>query len=81
MSAERPQPTEPYRFTERQQLFDRISHRRFMDIIADEQTAVHKVEVSSNTYGEFLFVSTSRAGEGKRVYITFYGLGYHDYRE
>jgi hypothetical protein len=83
MSKERPQsePTEPFGFTERERLYDRISHQRFIGIIADEQTAVHKVEVSSNTYGEFLFVSTSRVGEGQRVYITFYGAGYHDYRE
>lgn len=81
MSKERPQPSEPYGFTEREKLYDRISHQRFMSMIADEQTAVHQVKVDTNSFGEFLFVSTSRAGEGKPVFVTFYGVGYHEYRE
>jgi hypothetical protein len=81
MSKERPQPQDVYGFTEREQLWDRISGDRFNAIIADEQTAIHQIELSSNNYGEFLFVATSRGVGDKRVCVTFFGLGYHDYRE
>ena len=81
MSQERPQPQEIYGFTEREQLFDRITDDRFNSIIANEQTAAHQIELSTNNYGEFLFVATSRGAGGKRVCVTFFGLGYHDYRE
>jgi len=36
---------------------------------------------TSNSYGEFLFVTASRPGEEKRIFMTFFGLGYHEYRE
>jgi hypothetical protein len=81
MSKEYPQPEDVYGFTEREQLWDRITDGRFNAIIADEQTVVHRIELSSNNYGEFLFVATSRGAGERRVCITFFGCGYHDYRE
>jgi hypothetical protein len=49
MSKEHPQPQDVYGFTEREQLWDRITDERFSSIIADEQTQVHRIELSSNT--------------------------------
>jgi hypothetical protein len=68
-------------FTEHERLVDRISHHRLLAIIEDPQTAILKAEVSSNTFGEFLFVSTKRAGGEKPAHITFWGLGFHEPRE
>lgn len=81
MSAERPRPEAAYGMTEHEKLFDRISDQRFRALIEDEETSVHKVEVSSNNYGEFLFVTTSRIVDDTRDYITFWGMGLHEYRE
>lgn len=67
-------------FTEQEHLRWCISQGRFDEIFADEETIVHKVKVSSNNFSEILFVATSRSGEQGRVCITFYGLGYHEYR-
>lgn len=74
-------PAEIYGFTEPEQLFWRINSERFSEILKDERTLIHKVAESSNQYGDFLFVTTSRMGGKERVYMTFYGLGYHEYRE
>ena len=79
-----PAPKQPYEIfglTEHEQLFWRVTQKRLDEILKDERTIIHKIEPSSNDYGEFLFVTTSRPGEQERIYMTFYGLGYHDYRE
>ena len=81
MSHERPKPNVAYGFTEREVLWDRIGHGRFEKILADEQTTIHNIQLDSNNYGEFLFVTTSRpAGEGNSA-LTFFGLGFHEHRE
>jgi hypothetical protein len=83
MTKEAPQPRDPFGFTEYERLFDRLSHKRLLSLIADEQTHVHSIELSENTYGEFLFILTSRptaVGE-VRACVTFWGIGYHDSRE
>ena len=72
---------EPYGFSEHEKLFDLVSHNRLLEILNDPQTSVLKTEMNSNSFGEFLFVATKR-GAGEHVaHITFYGLGYHEYRE
>ena len=76
-----PDKPDPFGFTEHEKLWDRVSHERFLSILESEQTSIHRAEVSSNTFGEFLFVTTSRDEAEKTVYVTFWGLGYHDYRE
>lgn len=81
MSKEFPQPEDAYGLTDREQLFDRVSHKRLEALLADEQTSVHEVKLDTNNFGEFLFISTSRAAGEQRVYITFYGAGFHEYRE
>jgi hypothetical protein len=81
MSHERPKPNSAYGFTEREVLWDRIGHGRFEQILADELTTIHDVRLDSNSYGEFLFVTTSRPAEEGRSALTFFGLGYHEHRE
>ncbi|MCA9910324.1 MAG: hypothetical protein KC519_16810 [Anaerolineae bacterium] len=81
MTAEHRQPDDAYGFTEREKLFDRISDSRFQTILAETQTAIHEISLSANSYGEFLFVATSRpVGQG-RAAITFFGLGLHEQRD
>ncbi|NLW72117.1 MAG: hypothetical protein GXY37_04420 [Chloroflexi bacterium] len=42
---------------------------------------MHALEESHNNYGEYLFVTLSRPGGKQRVFLTFYGLGFHEGRE
>src|SRR5579871_1058103 len=83
MGAERPQFTSGFDFTDRERLFGVIGHQRFMRLLTDTQTTVHAISVTSNEYGEFLFVTMSRpdSARGERVYLTFWGGGYHEQRE
>jgi len=74
-------PYEVFGLTEKEALFWRVSQERFQAILEDEQTVIHQIKGSSNDFGEFLFVTTSRPGEKSRIAMTFYGLGYHDQRE
>ena len=81
-SKERSQPSpDGFDFTERERLFYRVSHDRFNAIFKDERTTIHKITLSQNSYGEFLFVTLSREGEQGREPVTMYGLGFHEYRE
>lgn len=78
---QRPKPAQEFGLTEQEQLFDRMGHARLMQILDDPQTQVHRVEESINSFGEYLFVTVSRPGSDQRIFMTFYGLGYHEYRE
>lgn len=77
----RPNPTREFGFSEKEDLFDRVSHQRLLEFLEDETTDVHRVEFSSNNYGEFFFVTVSRPGLERRIWVSFYGLGYHEGRE
>jgi len=82
--SDRPNPKRPYEiygFTEKKRLYWRINQERFDEIIKDERTFVHDIKDSSNNYGDFLFVTTSRSGDQGRICMTFFGLGFHEYRE
>jgi len=87
MSQERkssPAPKRPYEmfgFTEQEALYWRVSKDRFQELINEDNTLIHKVNESSNNFGDFMFVTTSRPGDQGRIRMTFYGLGYHYYRE
>ena len=70
-----------YNLTETERLYDRLSHNRFQEIIGDDRTIVHTVEESYNSYGEFLFVTVSRPAALERSCMTFFGLGFHEFRE
>jgi hypothetical protein len=72
---------EIYGLTEQENLYWRVNQKRFQEILNDEKTIIHKIQESSNTYGEFLFVTTSRPGDQDRIGMTFYGQGYHEQRE
>lgn len=76
-----PQPTPSFEFTERERLYDKLGHARFLSLLADEHTTIHTAELSENSYGEFLFVTVSRSEAERRIQMTFYGLGFHDHRE
>ena len=60
--------------TEDEELWERVTTERLIEIVqnADDQ----RCEVSSNSYGEFLFVDVLYGSDA----YTFYGAGYHEYR-
>lgn len=70
-----------FTFTERENLYDQASHTRFMALVMQPDVDIHEVEVSSNSFGEYLFVTVSCRIEEPPKLITFWGLGYHEYRE
>ena len=76
-----PKPEDAFGFTEHERLFDRVSHDRLLALLDDEATAIHRVEESYNNYGEFIFITLSRAGENRRTWVTFFGAGFHEHRE
>jgi hypothetical protein len=83
MGKEQPQPSEPFSFNEREKLFNRISDNRFQMLLADGQTTIHDIQQDTNSFGEFVFVTVSRPGnrEKELEFLTFYGYGFHEYRE
>lgn len=68
-------------FTEREKLYDQVSHQRFLSILRQPDIEIHEVKEDTNSFGEFLFVTISCRNDQPRKLYTFYGLGYHDYRE
>jgi len=74
-------PYELFGFTEQEKLRWRVDGERFEEILQDKNTQIHTITESSNTFGEFLFVTTSRPGKQGRICMTFYGYGFHEYRE
>src|SRR5260221_1265756 len=76
------QPQHPcITFTEREKLADRVGNDRFMELVSQTKVDIHEVELSTNSFGEFLFVTVSCHTEYPRHLLTFWGLGYHEYRE
>lgn len=76
-----PVPQEPFNFTDNERLFDRISDTRFEAMMRHEQTIIHEVSLSTNSFGEFLFVTASNTDKSTRTTVTFWGLGFHEPRE
>lgn len=76
-----PRPEDEFGLSEKERLFDRINYQRLLEFLESDTTVVHRMEESYNDYGEFLFVTVSRPGQQQRVWMTFYGAGYHEYRE
>ena len=84
MTPERYRPKRPYEIfgiTEEEVTRWRVPDERLKEILAIPDTTINTIQVSSNTYGEFLFLTASRGRGEKRVCMSFYGLGYHEYRE
>jgi len=74
-------PYEVFGFTEKERLCGRVSQERFEALLNDKRTRIHEIKPSTNSFGEFLFVTVSRAGDQGWISMTFYGLGFHEYRE
>ncbi len=68
-------------FTERENLYDQVSHDRFMAIVRQPDVDIHEVKEDSNSFGEYLFVTLSCRDQQPKWLLTFWGLGYHDHRE
>jgi len=64
-------------FTENEDLWDRISLERGIEIINKEDVVVYSCELSRNYYGEFLFLTIKYEDD----IINMWGLGEHSYRE
>lgn len=70
-----------FTFTEREKLYDNISHTRFMALVMQPDIDIHEVKEDSNSFGEYVFVTVSCRSEQPKKLYTFWGLGYHEYRE
>jgi hypothetical protein len=70
-----------FTFTERENLYDQISHSRFMALVMQPDVDIHEIQESMNSFGEYLFVTVSCRTEQPKKLYTFWGLGYHDHRE
>ncbi|GAB5491998.1 MAG: hypothetical protein Phog2KO_22130 [Phototrophicaceae bacterium] len=80
--AEYPKPTpEGFELSKNEQLFERVSNLRFAELAFNPNTRIHEVKIDTNNYGEFLFVTVSRAKGNKRDVLTFWGLGLHEHRD
>ncbi|MCB2160482.1 hypothetical protein KQH40_00180 [bacterium] len=78
----RPQrPYEKFGITDNEVSLWRISDDRLKEILANPNTVFHNFEINQNNYGEFLFLTASRGVGQDRICMTFWGLGYHEYRE
>ncbi len=70
-----------FSFTERENLYDQVSHDRFMALMLQPDVDIHEVKEDSNSFGEYLFVTVSCRTEQPKKLRTFWGLGYHEHRE
>jgi hypothetical protein len=74
-------PYEKFGLTDEEVTRFRVTGERLKEILASQNTIPHNLKLSTNAFGEFLFLTTSRGIGQQRIYMTFYGLGYHKYRE
>lgn len=84
MTPERPHWQKPYEVfdvTEAEVARWRVTDEKLREILANPDTTTHTIKMSTNTFGEFLFLTASRSTSQQRVCMTFYGLGFHEYRE
>jgi hypothetical protein len=68
-------------FTDNEKLFERVRHERLLALLEQADTHIHEVTLSTNTYGEFMFVSLTKQGDPFPGYVSFWGLGLHEQRE
>jgi hypothetical protein len=84
MTPERPHQRRPYEIfglTENEAVHLRVTDERLKEILSSPNTSTHTMKLSTNAFGEFLFLTASRGIGQQRVCMTFYGLGFHEYRE
>jgi len=74
-------PYEAFGITEAEVARWRVTDERLKEILASPDTTTHTINQSTNTFGEFTFLTASRRVGQNRIFMTFYGLGYHEYRE
>ena len=74
-------PYEVFGLTEKEALWWRVKDERLKEIIFDSRTTIHRMSGSSNNFGDFMFVTTSRNTRQERIGMTFFGLGFHEHRE
>jgi hypothetical protein len=74
-------PFEVYGFSEKERAQWRITKERFEEMLEEPDTLIHSIEESGNSFGDFIFVTTSRPTDRDRFFVCFYGLGYHEFRE
>jgi hypothetical protein len=79
-----------FAFSEHELLNSQITHARFLRLLHAPSTHVLSVKESTNSYGEFLFVTVAAfvpritcamPEQISRFTMTFWGLGFHDARE
>ena len=79
-----------FAFSEHELLNSQITHARFLKLLHDPDTVVLAIKESTNSYGEFLFVTVAAfvpriacamPEQISRFSLTFWGLGFHDARE
>jgi hypothetical protein len=84
ITPERPRQRRPYEIfglTDEEAARLRVTDERLKEILISPNTTPHNLKLSTNTFGEFLFLTVSRGVGQQRIYMTFYGCGYHKYRE
>jgi len=84
MTPERPRSQRPYEIfgiTDEEVSQWRVSDDKLTKILANPNTTIHTINTDSNNYGEFLFLTASRGIGQQRTCMTFWGLGFHEYRE
>ena len=79
-----------FKLTQEELMSDRLSHARLLALLNVKATNVHEVKVSTNNYGEWLFVTVSakipqtffnEPATTKTRMVTFWGMGFHEDRE
>jgi len=63
--------------TKDEDLFERLTLKRGIELLNREDVEVYSSEISRNAYGQFLFITIKY----KDIAIGFWGLGEHIYRE
>lgn len=71
-----------FEFTRDETLFSQLHHERFLALINASETTVLRATLSTNLYGEFLFITLRHAPKRQPAQLlTFYSQGYHEQRE
>ena len=71
-------------FTDKEQLYNRVSHARVLEYL--NKYPIVSNHRDHNSYGEFRFITVMlprkrNGGSAYREAVTFYGNGYHEYRD
>jgi hypothetical protein len=74
------QPLPCIALTEREQLYDQVSHTRFIALLLQPDIDIHEIKEDTNSFGSFVFVTLSCRDEPQKL-LTMWGCGYHEHRE